>query len=107
MAWALALVLFATSVTVDVSTAAVVTIAAAAIAAYPSARLVAANRRKVITEAGAVADRRVLEFAQMLQADNASLRETVGELRGRLEANEHRCDVLERVLIEHGIPVPD
>lgn len=35
-----------------------------------------------------------------------ALRLEVAELRGMLRAQSGRCDALERVLIEHGIPVP-
>lgn len=107
MGYLLAVLMIAAGITIDLNIAAVATIFAAAVAAYPSSRLVAANRRKVLAEAGLAADARVTEFAKVVQADNQALRERVAQLEGKLEVTEHRCDVLERVLIEHGIPVPD
>lgn len=98
---------FATGLTIDLNTAAVATMIAALVAAYPSYRLLAANRRKVLNEAGQIADDRVLAFSERVQQDNAALRDRVATLEGKLETTEHRCDVLERVLIEHGLPIPD
>lgn len=86
--------------------AAVALLIAALVAAYPSARLVGANRQKVLTEAGQVADARVLAFAETLQRDNMALRERVATLEGKLEVYERRNDRLEAVLLEHGLPVP-
>jgi hypothetical protein len=107
-------------ITIDLNVAAAATILAALIAAYPSSRLIAANRRKVLTEAGQVADARVLAYSDRVDRENRALRDRVSTLEGKLAANEHhsatlegkldatthRCDVLERLLIEHGIPVP-
>src|SRR3954470_10408995 len=93
-------------ITIDLNVAAAATILAALIAAYPSSRLIAANRRKVLTEAGQVADARVLAYSDRVDKENRVLRDRVAMLEGKLAATDHRCDVLEQVLIEHGIPVP-
>lgn len=95
-----------TGVTIDLNVAAAATIIAALVAAYPSYRLIAANRRKVLNEAGQIADSRVLAYSERVDRENTALRDRVATLEGKLEATEHRCDVLERLLIEHGIPVP-
>lgn len=107
MGFLLTVLTVATGVTIDLNIAAVATILAAAIAAYPSSRLIAANRRKVLAEAGQAADLRVTAFATVMQKDNESLRERVATLEGKLEATVRRCDLMERLLIEHGLPLPD
>jgi hypothetical protein len=104
--YALAFITFATGITIDLNVAAAATILAALIAAYPSAKLIKANRKKVIEEAGDVADRRVERVAKLWEADNKVLRARLSHVEGKLEATEHRCDVLERLLMEHGIPIP-
>jgi hypothetical protein len=106
IAYLLSVLTFAAGITIDLNTAAVATILAAMIAAYPSSRLIAANRRKVLAEAGVAADARVNAFAEVVQRDNTTLRERISHLEGKLEATERRCDILERLLMEHGIPTP-
>jgi hypothetical protein len=104
-------------VTVDLNAAAILTFVAALIAAYPSWRLVSANRRKVLAEASTVAssaaDARIEKAARLFAEDNERLRAELAGMRlehaaleGRHDALEHRCDQLTQLLIENGITVP-
>lgn len=121
-----ALMLF--GVTVDLNAAAVLAFIGALVAAYPTWRLIGANRRKVLAEAGALAntaaDERIKKAAELFAADNERLRGEMrdmrtahaeeitemktetAELRGHVTALELRCEQLTRVLIENGLPVP-
>jgi hypothetical protein len=107
---AYALIPIAGGITISFNAAAIGAIIAATVAAYPSWRLLRATRAKVVAEAGKAADDRVLAYSDRIDRENAALRQRVAQLEDKLEGAErrceHRCDVLERLLIEHGIPVP-
>lgn len=104
-------------VTIDLNTATVAGFIIACIAAYPGWRLVGVNRRKVIAEAGAVTDTKIRDAAQLFATDNAELRKEmrqmrtehaaeVAQLEGKVDALEHRCDQLTKMLVDNGVPVP-
>jgi hypothetical protein len=99
--------LFAANVSIDVNTAAIFTLIGAIIAAYPSARLVGANRKKVLAEVGTTIDARAEAAAKLFAADNKTLRDRVSDLESKLDATERRCDALEHLLLSHGVPIPD
>lgn len=65
----------------------------------PQRRDLEARLSKTAVEAADIALRQARNEA-------ADLRREVDELRGQLRETRHRCDVLERALIENGIPVP-
>lgn len=68
-------------------------------AAFQSARITGPNRRKILAEAGGVADKRILEWGDRLTAENAALRR-------REQWLEARVDQLEQCMRDAGIDVP-
>lgn len=99
----LALVLFAAGVQVNFNIAAVGTLLAAAVAAYTSARLLRANRAKIIAETTDHNTAAIERAAKLWQEDNRALRDQAERDRARIveveETNRKlrdRIDTLER-----------
>lgn len=106
MSYAIVALSIAAGVTIDLNIAAVLGAIATIAAGTPSYLVVRANRRKVIEETGDTADGRIERIAELWRKDNIELRAHIVRLEGRLDAAEARCDLFERTLVQHGIPVP-
>lgn len=70
-----------------------------ALVAYNQWRLIRANRRKVLAEGSDLSTQAADRMLTHWEADNRRLRD-------RLDLLERRCDEMEDLLREHGIPVP-